>query len=98
MNHITKLRLALARLLIPVDMLPTREEADLIKSIMDREVLESAPRRAGKSVRLRGLMLWRMEHGDALFGETQTIMHTGSDVAICREIQRGAWRCTARAS
>ena len=37
MNRITKLRLALARLLIPADMLPTREEADLIKSIMDRE-------------------------------------------------------------
>src|SRR3546814_13606222 len=32
-----------------------------------------------------------MAHPD-LFGEVQTIVHTGSDVAICREIQRGAWR------
>ena len=47
MNRITKLRLALARLLIPADMLPTREEADLIKSIMDREVLESGLMESG---------------------------------------------------
>jgi hypothetical protein len=56
-----------------------------------RTVLESAPRRAGKSVRVRGVALWRMAHPD-LFGEVQTVVHTGSDVAICREIQRGAWR------
>lgn len=56
-----------------------------------RTVLESAPRRAGKSVRVRGLALWRMAHPD-LFGEVQTVIHTGSDVAICREIQRGSWR------
>jgi hypothetical protein len=61
-------------------------------TLVHREVVESAPRRAGKSVRLRGLTLWRMEHGPALFGEVQTIVHTGSDIAICREIQRAAWR------
>jgi hypothetical protein len=60
-------------------------------SLCHRVVLESAPRRAGKSVRVRGIALWRMAHPD-LFGEVQTIIHTGSDVAICREIQRGAWR------
>jgi hypothetical protein len=60
-------------------------------SLCHRVVLESAPRRAGKSVRVRGLALWRMAHPE-LFGETQTVIHTGSDVAICREIQRGAWR------
>jgi len=60
-------------------------------SLCHRVVLESAPRRAGKSVRVRGVALWRMAHPE-LFGETQTIVHTGSDVAICREIQRGAWR------
>lgn len=56
-----------------------------------RVVLESAPRRAGKSVRMRGVALWRMEHAE-LFGEVQNVMHTGSDMAICREIQRQAWR------
>lgn len=60
-------------------------------SLCHRTVLESCPRRAGKSVRMRGVALWRMAHPE-LFGEVQTIVHTGSDVAICREIQRGAWR------
>lgn len=60
-------------------------------SLCHRVVVESAPRRAGKSVRVRGIALWRMAHPD-LFGEVQTVIHTGSDVAICREIQRGAWR------
>lgn len=41
MSPITKIRLALARLLIPTDMLPTREEAELIKSLLDPEVLAS---------------------------------------------------------
>jgi hypothetical protein len=53
--------------------------------------VESTPRRAGKSVRVRALALWRMAHAE-LFGEPQVVIHTGSDVAICREIQRGAWR------
>ncbi|HEY9417481.1 MAG TPA: hypothetical protein VIQ30_22210 [Pseudonocardia sp.] len=60
-------------------------------SLCYRVVVESAPRRAGKSVRVRGVALWRMAH-PGLFGEVQTVIHTGSDVAICREIQRGAWR------
>ncbi|MEU8220906.1 terminase [Micromonospora taraxaci] len=60
-------------------------------SLCHRVVVESAPRRAGKSVRVRGVALWRMAHPE-LFGEVQTVIHTGSDVAICREIQRGAWR------
>lgn len=57
-----------------------------------RVVVESAPRRAGKSVRLRGVALWRLEHGAALFGEPQLVVHTGKDVGIVREIQRVAWR------
>jgi hypothetical protein len=56
-----------------------------------RVVLGSAPRRAGKSVRMRGIALWRL-HARWLFGEVQLVMHTGSDMAICREVQRGAWR------
>ena len=54
--------------------------------------VESAPRRSGKSYGMRGVTVWRMEFGAELFGEVQTVIHTGSDVAICREIQRGAWR------
>lgn len=54
--------------------------------------VESAPRRSGKSYGMRGVTVWRMEFGAKLFGEVQTVIHTGSDVAICREIQRGAWR------
>jgi hypothetical protein len=42
-------------------------------------------------VRVRSVALWRMEFGLGLFGEVQTLVHTGSDVAICREIQKGAW-------
>ncbi|MGH3499949.1 MAG: HNH endonuclease, partial [Nocardioidaceae bacterium] len=60
-------------------------------SLCYRVVIWSAPRRSGKSVALRGLALWRMAHAE-LLGEQQLVMHTGSDVAICREIQRGAWR------
>ena len=60
-------------------------------TLCHRQVIESCPRRAGKSVRMRGLALWRMAH-PTLFGEVQTIVHTGSDIPICREIQRGAWR------
>lgn len=60
-------------------------------SLCYRDIVESCPRRAGKSVRMRFVTLWRMRHA-AMFGEVQTIVHTGSDVAICREIQRGAWR------
>lgn len=67
-------------------------EHDATGALVWRTILESAPRRAGKSVRMRGVALWRMEKGPALFGEMQTVVHTGSDVAICREIQRGAWR------
>ncbi len=55
------------------------------------DVIDSAPRRAGKSVRMRGLALWRMADPLGLFGEPQLVMHTGSDLNICREIQRAAW-------
>ncbi|WP_202875524.1 HNH endonuclease [Kribbella speibonae] len=60
--------------------------------LLKRLVVESAPRRAGKSVGLRGLALWRMEHGAELFGERQEIVHTGSDLAVCRKAQKEAWR------
>lgn len=55
-------------------------------------VVESASRRVGKSVRLRSMALWRLEVGSTLFEEPQLAIHTGKDLAIVREIQRGAWR------
>jgi hypothetical protein len=61
-------------------------------SLCHHEIVESCPRRAGKSVRLRGVALWRMSHGQRLFGEVQTVVHTGNNLRICREVQRGAWR------
>lgn len=54
-------------------------------------VVESGPRRIGKSYRLRGGALWRLQHGRELFGEPQLVLHTGRDLAIVREIQRAAW-------
>ena len=61
-------------------------------SLTFRKELNSAPRRSGKSVKIKVHACWRLEFGQKLFGEVQTAIHTGSDMAICREIQRGAWR------
>lgn len=55
------------------------------------DVVESASRRVGKSVRLRSMALWRLAIGPSLFLEPQLAIHTGKDLAIVREIQRGAW-------
>lgn len=55
-------------------------------------VVESASRRVGKSVRLRSMALWRLSEAPKMFGEPQLAIHTGKDLAIVREIQRGAWR------
>jgi hypothetical protein len=68
-------------------------EHDAAGRLVWRTVVDSTPRRAGKSTRQRGVATWRMEHGRSLFGdEVQTIMHTGSDMAVCREVQRLMWR------
>ncbi|NGN92652.1 HNH endonuclease [Nocardioides sp. KC13] len=66
-------------------------EHDAEGDLCHRKKIESAPRRAGKSVGLRGGALWRMAVGPSLFGEPQNVIHTGSDLNICREVQRGAW-------
>jgi hypothetical protein len=46
----------------------------------------SVARQCGKSWLLRELCLWRILQGDR-FGEPQDVMHTGKDVAICKEVQ-----------
>lgn len=56
-----------------------------------RVVLESGPRRIGKSVRLRGMALWRLANGPTLFEPEQLVLHTGKDLAIVREVMRKAW-------
>ena len=60
-------------------------------SLCWRVVLESGPRRIGKSVRLRGMALWRLQHGPELFEPEQLVLHTGKDLAIVREVMRKAW-------
>jgi hypothetical protein len=70
-----------------VRQLECREDGSLCWS----DVVESASRRVGKSVRLRSMALWRLAKGRDLFHEPQLAIHTGKDLAIVREIQRGAW-------
>jgi hypothetical protein len=82
-----KIRLRWWQRLAITRQLEYREDGSLVW----RSVVESCPRRAGKSVRIRGMALWRMAHA-WLIGEVQTVVHCGNDLPICREIQRGAWR------
>lgn len=70
-----------------VRQLECREDGSLCWA----DVVESGSRRIGKSVRLRSMALWRLEVGPTLFPEPQLAIHTGKDLAIVREIQRGAW-------
>lgn len=56
-----------------------------------REVVESASRRSGKSHRMRAVATWRLAHA-AVIGEPQAIVHCGNDLAVCRDVQKKAWR------
>jgi hypothetical protein len=49
----------------------------------------SMARQLGKSWLLRELLLWRIHQG-LRFGEPQDVLHTGKDLAICKEVQRPA--------
>lgn len=49
----------------------------------------SMPRQLGKSWLLRELCLWRIHQGER-FGEPQDVLHTGKDLAVCKEVQRPA--------
>jgi hypothetical protein len=68
-----------------------RLEHDRAGRLVWRTILESTPRRAGKSTRVRALALWRTAHAD-LFGEPQLGMLCGRDLSIAREIHRKSWR------
>jgi hypothetical protein len=66
-------------------------EHDAEGRLLWRNVLESGPRRVGKSVKLRAAALWRIAVGAEHFGEAQLAMHCGKDLSIAREIHRKAW-------
>lgn len=65
-------------------------EHDAFGRLVWRELIESGPRRIGKSTRLRGSALWRVAHPD-VFGEDQLAMLVSKDLAIGREIHARAW-------
>lgn len=66
-------------------------EHDESGNLVWREIIESGPRRIGKSTRLRGVALWRIDNAE-LIGETQLVMLVSKDLAVGKEIHRGAWR------
>ncbi len=66
-------------------------EHDAAGDLVWREIIESGPRRIGKSTRLRGVALWRTDNAERI-GETQLTMLVSKDLAVGKEIHRGAWR------
>jgi hypothetical protein len=71
--------------LVSVRMLEVDAAGELVWGAL---VLTMA-RQLGKSWWLRELLWWRMHEGDR-FGEPQTVLHTGKDLSVCKEIQRPA--------
>lgn len=65
-------------------------EHDKAGELVWREVVETGPRRIGKSTRLRAVALWRLANA-ARIGEPQLAMLVSKDLAIGKEIHRGAW-------
>jgi hypothetical protein len=55
------------------------------------DALASTSRQSGKSTFLRATSTWRL-HQTALFGEPQTILHTGKDLPVCKEVQQPAMK------
>ena len=49
-------------------------------------VLVTTSRQSGKSTWLRASSTWRL-HQTARFAEAQTILHTGKDLPVCKEVQ-----------
>jgi len=66
-------------------------EFDESGALVWREIVESGPRRIGKSVRLRITALWRLANAHRI-GEKQLAMLVSKDLAVGKEIHRGAWR------
>ena len=62
-------------------------EHDADEVLVWEQLVLSMARQLGKSWLLRELMLWRIHQGDR-FGEPQDCLHTGKDIAVCKEVQR----------
>lgn len=65
-------------------------EHDEDGALVYRELIDSGPRRIGKSVRLRVSALWRIANAERI-GETQLAMLVSKDLAVGKEIHRQAW-------
>jgi len=64
-------------------------EVDAAGTLVWGAMVLTMARQLGKSWLLRELMLWRIHQGER-FGEPQDVLHTGKDLAICKEVQRPA--------
>jgi hypothetical protein len=64
-------------------------EVDADERLVWETALMTTARQVGKSWLLRELCLWRL-HQRERFGEPQDILHTGKDLAVCKEVQRPA--------
>lgn len=64
-------------------------EVDAEGRLVWEALILSMSRQLGKSWLLRELCLWRIHQGER-FGEPQDVLHTGKDLAICKEVQRPA--------
>jgi hypothetical protein len=64
-------------------------ETDRDGKLVWETLVLSMARQLGKSWLLRELLLWRIHQGGR-FGEPQDVLHTGKDLAICKEVQRPA--------
>lgn len=70
-------------------------EHDADGALVWREIVETGPRRIGKSTRLRGTALWRTSNAERI-GETQLSMLVSKDLAVGKEIHRPSWRYAER--
>jgi hypothetical protein len=64
-------------------------EVDAAGLLVWEAAILTVPRQLGKSWLLRELALWRILQADR-FGEEQTVIHTGNNLAVCMEVQRPA--------
>lgn len=64
-------------------------EHDDAGTLLWEEWLLTLARQLGKSWWMRELAMWRMRQADR-FGEPQDVVHTGKDLAVCKEVQRPA--------
>ena len=64
-------------------------EVDAAGRLVWETLVLSLARQLGKSWLLRELCFWRI-HQAGHYGEPQDVLHTGKDMAICKEVQRPA--------